>query len=56
MRVQPHFFLKGTTRRSYGYCRLDGSTQIEERQRQIDEFNTPGSPLFVFMLSTRAGG
>ena len=42
--------------RGYGYCRLDGGTNIDERQRQIDEFNTPGSDLFVFMLSTRAGG
>lgn len=25
-------------------------------QQSIDEFNRPGSPKFVFMLSTRAGG
>lgn len=26
------------------------------RQKRIDEFNQPGSPTFIFLLSTRAGG
>lgn len=38
------------------YCRLDGQTPHEDRQRQINEFNAPGSEKFIFMLSTRAGG
>lgn len=38
------------------YCRLDGQTPHEDRQRQINEFNEPGSKKFIFMLSTRAGG
>jgi SWI/SNF-related matrix-associated actin-dependent regulator of chromatin subfamily A member 5 len=42
--------------RKFNYCRIDGDTQIEERDRQIEEFNKPGSPFFVFLLSTRAGG
>ncbi|KAF4533362.1 hypothetical protein B566_EDAN002760 [Ephemera danica] len=42
--------------RGYNYCRLDGQTPHEDRQRQINEYNTPGSEKFVFMLSTRAGG
>ncbi|XP_059485760.1 chromatin-remodeling complex ATPase chain Iswi [Neocloeon triangulifer] len=42
--------------RAYNYCRLDGQTLHEDRQRQINEFNEPGSEKFVFMLSTRAGG
>jgi len=29
---------------------------FSDRQRQINEFNAPGSDKFVFMLSTRAGG
>ena len=38
------------------YCRIDGSTKTEDRDRQMDEFNMPNSPHFIFMLSTRAGG
>jgi SWI/SNF-related matrix-associated actin-dependent regulator of chromatin subfamily A containing DEAD/H box 1 len=40
---------------NYKFCRLDGSTAIDTRQDLIDEFNT-SSDLFVFLLSTRAGG
>lgn len=42
--------------KQYGYCRIDGSTSGELRESQMDAFNAPGSELFVFMLSTRAGG
>ncbi|KAK2716072.1 hypothetical protein QYM36_010596, partial [Artemia franciscana] len=42
--------------RGHQYCRLDGQTAHEDRQRQIDEYNSPGSTKFIFMLSTRAGG
>ncbi|KAF8782283.1 SWI/SNF-related matrix-associated like protein [Argiope bruennichi] len=42
--------------RGFPYCRLDGQTPHEDRERQINEFNKPGSEKFVFMLSTRAGG
>jgi hypothetical protein len=35
---------------------LDGQTPHEDRQRQINEYNSPGSEKFIFMLSTRAGG
>lgn len=42
--------------RRFSYHRLDGQTAHEDRQRMIDEYNTPGSKTFVFMLSTRAGG
>uniref|UniRef100_A0A182PM08 Helicase n=1 Tax=Anopheles epiroticus TaxID=199890 RepID=A0A182PM08_9DIPT len=42
--------------RKYTYCKLDGSTVIDMRQKQMDEFNRPGSDKFIFMLSTRAGG
>lgn len=42
--------------RGYMYCRLDGQTPHEDRQRQINEYNAPGSEKFIFMLSTRAGG
>lgn len=42
--------------RQYDYCRLDGQTAHEDRQKMIDEYNEPGSEKFIFMLSTRAGG
>uniref|UniRef100_A0A4W3JES4 SNF2 related chromatin remodeling ATPase 1 n=1 Tax=Callorhinchus milii TaxID=7868 RepID=A0A4W3JES4_CALMI len=42
--------------RGYDYCRLDGQTQHEQRERAIDTFNAPNSSKFIFMLSTRAGG
>ncbi|XP_060530659.1 chromatin-remodeling complex ATPase chain Iswi isoform X1 [Cylas formicarius] len=42
--------------RCYQYCRLDGQTPHEDRQRQINEYNEDDSSKFIFMLSTRAGG
>ncbi|CAH1370836.1 unnamed protein product [Tenebrio molitor] len=42
--------------RQYNYCRLDGQTPHEDRQRQINEYNEDDSLKFIFMLSTRAGG
>ncbi|XP_048400125.1 probable global transcription activator SNF2L1 isoform X3 [Stegostoma tigrinum] len=42
--------------RGYDYCRLDGQTPHEERERAIDSFNAFNSSKFIFMLSTRAGG
>ncbi|KAK9456322.1 SNF2 family N-terminal domain-containing protein [Dipodascopsis uninucleata] len=38
------------------YCRLDGNTTSEERQKSIDQFNARDSRTSVFILSTRAGG
>lgn len=38
------------------YRRLDGTIGTIEKQKRIDEFNQPNSPLFAFLLSTRAGG
>ncbi|KAI9658166.1 MAG: hypothetical protein M1831_004013 [Alyxoria varia] len=40
----------------YRYNRLDGSVSSLQKQKRIDEFNAPESPLFAFLLSTRAGG
>ncbi|KAL5715233.1 ATP-dependent DNA helicase ddm1 [Ranunculus cassubicifolius] len=37
-------------------CRIDGSVKLEERRRQIQEFNDVNSELRIFLLSTRAGG
>ncbi|XP_071805450.1 lymphocyte-specific helicase-like isoform X2 [Asterias amurensis] len=41
--------------RSYNYCRLDGTTNLTDRQEQIGEFNK-NEEVFLFLLSTRAGG
>ncbi|KAM3511395.1 hypothetical protein MY11210_004945 [Beauveria gryllotalpidicola] len=38
------------------YRRLDGGMSSLEKQKRIDAFNQPDSPLFAFLLSTRAGG
>lgn len=42
--------------RNYNCCRIDGSTDHEERIAAIDDFNRPDSDKFVFLLTTRAGG
>ena len=42
--------------REWSYCRIDGSTPGDSRDAQMEEFNSPSSTKFLFMLSTRAGG
>ncbi|CAG2177919.1 unnamed protein product [Oppiella nova] len=41
--------------RFYHYLRLDGTTKVADRLDLIDQYNND-SELFVFLLSTRAGG
>ena len=41
---------------SYKYCRIDGNTSGDDRDNQIEAFNSEGSEKFIFLLSTRAGG
>lgn len=38
------------------FVRLDGNTSQAQRQKHIDAYNAPGSEIFVFILTTRAGG
>lgn len=38
------------------YCRMDGSTSASERQHRIKNFSSPDSGIFIFLISTRAGG
>jgi DNA repair and recombination RAD54-like protein len=40
----------------YGSLRLDGTMNINKRQKLVDRFNDPESPEFVFLLSSKAGG
>jgi len=41
---------------SWGFCRLDGSISMKKRQKMVDEFNDPSTPLVAFLLSSKAGG
>ncbi|CCH44834.1 DNA repair and recombination protein [Wickerhamomyces ciferrii] len=40
----------------YGNLRLDGTMNINKRQKLVDRFNDPESPEFIFLLSSKAGG
>ncbi|KAG8010081.1 DNA repair and recombination protein RAD54B [Nibea albiflora] len=40
----------------YTFCRLDGHTPTNQRQRLVDSFNSPYSQNFLFLLSSKAGG
>lgn len=42
--------------RGHTYARIDGDTDHMTREDLIDAYNAPDSPLFAFLLSTRAGG
>ncbi|CAN6475878.1 unnamed protein product [Victoria cruziana] len=40
----------------FKYFRIDGETNASARQQQIREFNSHDCEVFVFLISTRAGG
>ncbi|KAH8670893.1 PHD/FYVE-zinc-finger like domain-containing protein [Xylariales sp. PMI_506] len=40
----------------FQHARIDGQLSALEKQKRIDAFNAPDSPLFAMLLSTRAGG
>ncbi|XP_071953036.1 probable global transcription activator SNF2L2 [Antedon mediterranea] len=42
--------------RGFRYLRLDGTTKADDRGELLKVFNMAGSPYFIFLLSTRAGG
>lgn len=42
--------------RGFDYRRLDGSTNRVRRTVDMHMFNKPSSPIFIYFLSTRAGG
>ncbi|VDN05600.1 unnamed protein product [Thelazia callipaeda] len=42
--------------RRYPYVRLDGSCSIKQRAKIVEQFNSPESPEYVFLLSSKAGG
>ncbi|BFZ56889.1 DNA-dependent ATPase protein rad54 [Savitreella phatthalungensis] len=49
-------FEKLCRQRRYGCFRLDGTMNINKRQKLVDKFNDPSAPEFVFLLSSKAGG
>eukprot|EP01012_Entosiphon_sulcatum_P023890 TRINITY_DN29029_c0_g1_i1.p1 TRINITY_DN29029_c0_g1~~TRINITY_DN29029_c0_g1_i1.p1 ORF type:complete len:1265 (-),score=190.91 TRINITY_DN29029_c0_g1_i1:11-3805(-) len=38
------------------FYRLDGATPLGKRQEMMNEFNRPGSPPLLFLISVKAGG
>ncbi|KAL2000158.1 hypothetical protein VTN02DRAFT_3471 [Thermoascus thermophilus] len=42
--------------RGYGSLRLDGTMNVNKRQKLVDKFNDPEGEEFVFLLSSKAGG
>ena len=39
--------------RDFAFCRIDGQTKQDDRDKFMDAYNAPNSNLFVFLLSTR---
>jgi SNF2 family DNA or RNA helicase len=44
------------TMRGWRFTRLDGSMNRVQRMININVFNSPSSPYFCFLMTTRAGG
>jgi DNA repair and recombination protein RAD54 and RAD54-like protein len=42
--------------RAYPCLRLDGTMNVNKRQKLVDKFNNPEEDAFVFLLSSKAGG
>lgn len=42
--------------RQFKYCRLDGQTDLKDREEQIEDFSSPNTNKTIFLISTRAGG
>lgn len=42
--------------KKYGALRLDGTMNINKRQKLVDKFNDPNGSEFIFLLSSKAGG
>ena len=49
-------FEKLCRNRNYGCFRLDGTMNVNKRQKLVDKFNDPEGLEFVFLLSSKAGG
>lgn len=49
-------FEKMCRNKKYGCLRLDGTMNVNKRQKLVDRFNDPEGKEFVFLLSSKAGG
>ncbi|KAK5131532.1 DNA repair protein rhp54 [Meristemomyces frigidus] len=49
-------FEKLCRNKNYGCLRLDGTMNVNKRQKLVDKFNNPEGPEFIFLLSSKAGG
>ncbi len=49
-------FEKLCRHQKYGCLRLDGTMNVNKRQKLVDKFNDPEGEEFVFLLSSKAGG
>ncbi|KAF3939230.1 hypothetical protein ABW19_dt0200400 [Dactylella cylindrospora] len=49
-------FEKLSRSRGYGFLRLDGTMNVNKRQKLVDKFNDPDGNEFIFLLSSKAGG
>ena len=57
--LEDYAILRQRSGDDFRYCRIDGSTGGADRQDAIDAFNgkdMKGTDIFLFLLSTRAGG
>jgi len=44
------------TENNFPFVRLDGSASIKKRQAMVDRLNDPNDDVFIFLLSSKAGG
>ncbi|EWC47991.1 DNA repair protein rhp54 [Drechslerella stenobrocha 248] len=49
-------FEKLARSKGYGFLRLDGTMNVNKRQKLVDKFNNPDGEEFIFLLSSKAGG
>ncbi|KAF3273530.1 DNA-dependent ATPase protein rad54 [Orbilia oligospora] len=49
-------FEKLARSKGYGFLRLDGTMNVNKRQKLVDKFNNPDGDEFIFLLSSKAGG
>jgi DNA repair and recombination protein RAD54 and RAD54-like protein len=49
-------FEKMCRKRNYSFVRLDGTMSIKKRGKIVEDFNKPDSDIFIFLLSSKAGG
>lgn len=54
--VSPQTVYGGNSVSVFDTACQDGNTKQADRQKDMDEFNKPDSDVFIYLLTTRAGG